>query len=158
MSTFSEVAPGVHVLRYPVLDVNVTLVVGDGRALVVDTLATTAQAGELLAAVRRVTALPLWAVNTHHHFDHCFGNAALAATGAAIWAHRTAVTLMDERGEVERQAWSVTEPTLAVDLAATELRLPDHAVGDRATLDLGDRPVSLLHPGRGHTAGDLAVL
>ena len=56
---FVEVADGVHVLRYPVLDVNVTLVVGDGEALLVDTLSTAAQARELAAAARRVTDQPV---------------------------------------------------------------------------------------------------
>ena len=42
---FVEVAAGVHVLRYPVLDVNAVLVVGEGEALLVDTLSTAAQAG-----------------------------------------------------------------------------------------------------------------
>jgi hypothetical protein len=40
-----EVADRVFVLRYPVLDVNSTLVVGDGAALLVDTLSSARQAG-----------------------------------------------------------------------------------------------------------------
>ena len=47
MTGFTELAAGVHVLRYPVLEVNVVLVVGDGAALLVDTLSTAAQAREL---------------------------------------------------------------------------------------------------------------
>ena len=47
MTAFTELADRVYLLRYPVLDVNVTLVVGDGAALVVDTLSTPAQATEL---------------------------------------------------------------------------------------------------------------
>jgi hypothetical protein len=54
MSEFVEVASGV-VLRYPVLDVNTTLSLGDGAALVVDTLSSAAQARQLVDAVRRVT-------------------------------------------------------------------------------------------------------
>ena len=59
MTAFTELADRVHLLRYPVLDVNVTLVVGDGAALVVDTLSTPAQAAELRAAVRAVTPHPV---------------------------------------------------------------------------------------------------
>ena len=44
---FTEVADGVYVLRYPVLDVNVTLITADGRALLVDTLSTDRQARAL---------------------------------------------------------------------------------------------------------------
>jgi glyoxylase-like metal-dependent hydrolase (beta-lactamase superfamily II) len=35
--------------------------------------------------------------------------------------------------------------------------LPTTTVSDRLTLDLGSRTVEILHPGRGHTAGDLVV-
>lgn len=80
---FVEVADRVLVLREPLLAVNVTLVLGEGQALLVDTLSTVGQAVELAEAVRAVTADPLTLVNTHHHFDHCFGNATLAAGGRA---------------------------------------------------------------------------
>ena len=44
---FVEIADRVYVLRYPVFDVNVTLVVGDEAAVLVDTLSTPAQGAEL---------------------------------------------------------------------------------------------------------------
>jgi glyoxylase-like metal-dependent hydrolase (beta-lactamase superfamily II) len=46
-------------------------------------------------------------VNTHHHFDHCFGNATLAGTdGCPIWAHEEAARYLRERGEDMRRAIS----------------------------------------------------
>lgn len=80
MTVLREIAAGVHVTRH---GVRATLVVGDDLALVVDTLADEAQARGLLAAVRRVTALPLVVVNTHEHAGHCGGNAVFAAEGAS---------------------------------------------------------------------------
>jgi glyoxylase-like metal-dependent hydrolase (beta-lactamase superfamily II) len=158
---FVEVAARVYVLRYPVLDVNVTLVVGDGAALLVDTLSTEDQAGELRDAVRRVTAAPLRVVNTHHHFDHCFGNAVLADADTEVWAAAEAARLLRERGEALRREWyaewAPTHPDLADGLAAARLRPPDHTVHVESTVDIGGRPVVLRHLGRGHTAGDLVV-
>ncbi|NHW88014.1 MBL fold metallo-hydrolase, partial [Escherichia coli] len=52
---FVEVADRVFVLREPALAVNVTLVLGDGAALLVDTLSTAGQAADLAVAVRAVT-------------------------------------------------------------------------------------------------------
>lgn len=49
-----------------------------------------------------------------------------------------------------------TDPAEAAD-AADALRRPTHPVADRLALDLGDRPVLLVHPGRGHTDHDLVV-
>ena len=161
MTAFTELADRVHLLRYPVLDVNVTLVVGDGAALVVDTLSTPAQAAELRAAVRAVTPHPVTIVNTHHHFDHCFGNAVLAADGADIWAHAAAAAHLRERGthwqrEWYRQ-WLPTEPELAEGLAEATILPPNRTVRTEATLDIGGRAVRLEHLGRGHTDGDLLV-
>jgi glyoxylase-like metal-dependent hydrolase (beta-lactamase superfamily II) len=163
VSGFQEVAAGVFVWRYPVLDVNVTLVVGGDAALVVDTLSGAGQAGELASAVRRVTPLPLVLVNTHHHFDHCFGNATLAAGGAgAIWGHEWATAELRVHGEHWRRRWyeefSVSEPALAEELAAARIVPPDRLVRDSAVVPLGGRDVGLHHFGRGHTAGDLVAV
>jgi len=161
MTRFAEIARDVYVLRYPVLDVNVTLVVGDGAALLVDTLSTDAQAAELVEAVRRVTAAPLTVVNSHHHFDHCFGNAVVAAPETAIWAHEEAARLLREEAARLQRHWyekyAPTSPDLADGLAAVTVRPPDRTVHLEATVAVGDRTVELRHFGRGHTAGDLVA-
>jgi glyoxylase-like metal-dependent hydrolase (beta-lactamase superfamily II) len=161
MNAFVEVARDVYVLRYPVFDVNATLVVGDGAALLVDTLSTDAQAHELLGAIRRVTAHPLTVVNSHHHFDHCFGNGVVAAPDRPIWAHEEAARLLrDEAAAVQRELytrWASTDPELADGLAAVTVRPPDHTVHLEATVQLGTRRVVLRHLGRGHSVGDLVV-
>jgi glyoxylase-like metal-dependent hydrolase (beta-lactamase superfamily II) len=161
MSDFVEVADRVHVLRYPVLDVNVTLVLGEAHALVVDTLSTTGQARELAEAVRRITRYPLILVNTHHHYDHCFGNAVLATAGTAIWAHEATAAQLREHGpHWQRESyaeWSRRDPEFAAELAAVTIAPPNHAVRHLSTVDLGGRGVELCHHGRGHTEGDLVV-
>lgn len=162
MTGFVEIADRVHVLRYPVLDVNITLVVGEGRALIVDTLSTASQARELAAEARRVTAAPWHLVNTHHHFDHCLGNATLACPDTEIWAHTAAADLLRHHGRaLLRQwytEWAPTQPELAEGIAAANIRVPEHTVAGEAELDIGGRRVVLRHTGRGHTAGDLAVV
>jgi glyoxylase-like metal-dependent hydrolase (beta-lactamase superfamily II) len=158
---FTEVAPDIYVLRYPVLDVNVSLIVGGEVAVVVDTLATAAQATELAGAVRAVTDLPLVLVNTHHHFDHCFGNAVLAEAATPIWAHEAAVTTLREDGAKLQRAWyeeyAESEPELAQGIADAEIRVPDRSVHSESIMDIGGRVVELRHLGRGHTDGDLVV-
>ncbi|MFG2011451.1 MBL fold metallo-hydrolase [Micromonospora sp. NPDC048868] len=158
---FARVADGVHVLREPLLHVNVTLVVGDGAALLVDTLSTAGQAAELAAAARAVTPHPWTLVNTHHHFDHCFGNATLAADPPRpVYAHELAAEAMREPDRLRREAYAElrdTHPALAAEVAGTELLAPTHTVHGETVLDVGGRRVVLRHPGRGHTAGDLVV-
>lgn len=163
-AAFTEVADRIHVLRYPVLDVNVTLVVGRERALLVDTLATAGQAEQLADAVHRTTHLPVQLINTHHHFDHWFGNATLMAAlhAAAPWAHETTVRYLGDHGPaLQRQwhdEWISIDTALAEGLAAVTLVPPDRPVRGRVEIDLGGRTAVLSHPGRGHTAGDLVVL
>lgn len=162
MTGFTELADRVYLLRYPVLDVNVTLVVGDGAALVVDTLSTPDQAAELAEAIRAVTAEPLAIVNTHHHFDHCFGNATLAGPATPVWGHKLAAEHLRDAGTEWRrkwyEQWCEAEPELADGLAEATIRPPDRIVQRSADLDIGGRPVTLRHFGRGHTDADLVVL
>ncbi|MBX6356529.1 MAG: MBL fold metallo-hydrolase [Micromonosporaceae bacterium] len=161
MTGFVEVARDVYVLRYPRFDVNVTLVVGDGEALLVDTLCTPAQAAELASAARRLTSNPWTIVNTHAHFDHCLGNATLADPERPIWAHEETAVQMREHADRLRRAWYAEcltlDPQLAPEMAETPILAPTRTVHVRAVLDVGGRMVVLHHLGRGHTAGDLVV-
>jgi glyoxylase-like metal-dependent hydrolase (beta-lactamase superfamily II) len=165
MNDWVEVADRVLLWRQPVLDVNAVLVLGGAGALVVDTLSTQAQATELADAIRRVTPLPWRVVNTHHHFDHTFGNGVLAPDAATeVWAHAECVeryAVSDDRARIAAIAAEYAEslPELSAGVAALPgLRAPDHPVRDHATLDLGGRTVELRHLGRGHTDNDLVVV
>lgn len=161
MIAFREIARDVYVLRYPTFDVNVTLIVGGGEALLVDTLSTSAQATELAVEARKLTEYPRAIVNTHHHFDHCLGNATLADPGRPIWAHEETALLLREQTEQLRRAWyeecAAHDPALADEVAGTPIQAPTRTVHLRAALEVGGRSVVLHHFGRGHTAGDLIV-
>ncbi|MGY1734719.1 MBL fold metallo-hydrolase [Geodermatophilus sp. SYSU D00684] len=158
--TFTEVADGVLVRRHRSLDLNCGLVVGDGACLVVDTRSSPAEAADLAAAVRRVTPHPWTVVNTHAHYDHCFGNAAFRP--ATVWGTRGCAADLLATGEAQRAA-RVAELLAAEDDAAAEqvrrapLDPPDALVDDVAVLDVGGVEVVLRFLGRGHTGHDLVV-
>jgi glyoxylase-like metal-dependent hydrolase (beta-lactamase superfamily II) len=151
----TEVAERVFVLRYPVLDVNVTLIPGAEVMAVVDTLSTPTQAGIVRRAARRIAGLPIVVVNTHHHFDHSFGNASLDAT--AIYSHPEAAARLTatDPHRVHRE-WGAHDPELD-ELAAVTVVVPDRLVPHETGVDLGGREIVLHFLGRGHTAGDLVV-
>lgn len=157
-----EVGDRVYVLRRERLDVNSTLIVGGAAAVIVDTGSTPAEAAALVTAARRVTDLPWSVVNTHHHFDHCFGNQVVAGDPPApVWAHQETARLLHRPVEVVRdeayREMADDDPQLAAQLRDVVVRPPDRTVTRSVTLDLGDRAVELWHPGRGHTIGDLVV-
>ncbi len=161
MPGWAEVAPGVFQRRYQPLDVSVCVVRGAGGLLVVDTRSSHREADEIRADLRELGHVPVrWVVNTHAHFDHTFGNARFGPASdlaAPIYGHERVPAHLDE---YER-------PMLADRVARSEepvddwrdvvITPPSVLVGDAMTVDLGDRPVELVHLGRGHTDNDLLV-
>ena len=142
------------------LRLNVGLVVGSERALVVDTGEGPRQARQILEAVREKTELPLVVVNTHAHYDHYFGNAVFAAAGVEeFWAHENAAAAMESIGEKARAEVADREPEMAAASGEhTEIVVPQAIVRDQPVLvDLGGQSVTLFYLGRGHTDGDLLV-
>jgi glyoxylase-like metal-dependent hydrolase (beta-lactamase superfamily II) len=156
-----EVGDRVFVRRHRSLDLNVGLVLGDGGCLVIDTRSSDVEGRELAAAVREVTAAPWLVVDTHAHYDHCFGNAAFRP--ARIWGHRRCAEVLAEYGTVARRLAAAAyrehgQPGFADEIAAARIDPPDQLLDIQADLDVGGRTVTLRYLGRGHTDSDLAVL
>lgn len=157
---FTEVAERVWVARYEWYDVNVSVIEGDSGLLVVDTNASARAARGVIADLRRLSSRPVVGlVNTHDHFDHVFGNAAFREEYGAvpITATESAAATMVRRGDEVRDAAVRRGGERAPELAATTPLPADHTFSSVCVIDLGGRTVELLHPGRGHTAGDLVV-
>jgi glyoxylase-like metal-dependent hydrolase (beta-lactamase superfamily II) len=157
---WQEVASGVLVRRHRELDLNCGLVVGDGACLVVDTRSHLGEAADLIAAVRSVTPHPWAVVNTHAHYDHCFGNAAFRP--ATIWGSRgcasaLVATAEDQRAAVVAELLADGDEASAELMRAAPVDPPDALVDDVAVLDVGGREVVLRFLGRGHTDHDLVV-
>jgi glyoxylase-like metal-dependent hydrolase (beta-lactamase superfamily II) len=154
---WDQVGDGVFRRRYRSLDLNIGAVLGGNQVLLVDTRSHQDEAAELRRDLEALTALPCrQVVNTHAHFDHCFGNATLRP--AAIWGHPHCAEALRGRGEEVRASAVRWLPEAAERLARLEIVPPDRLVADRTALDLGGRRVDLVHLGRGHTDNDLVVL
>ncbi|HEX4212377.1 MAG TPA: MBL fold metallo-hydrolase [Candidatus Dormibacteraeota bacterium] len=148
------------VRRHESFDLNVGLVVADGACLVIDTRSTPEEAADLIAAVREVTPAPWTVVNTHAHFDHCFGNRDFAP--AEIWAHEGCAASLRRYGEVQRAVARRTaleggRRDLAEGLAEVVIVPPDRLIRHRTEIEVGERTLVLQHLGRGHTDHDLIV-
>lgn len=160
MTDFTPVADRIWVARHEWMDVNVVAVEGERGLLVLDTFASEALGRAVIEDLRRVSAAPLrYAVNTHVHFDHTFGNAAFAAQGAEVVAHElTAAALPAHAAQVRAQAaLDAADDDRYASVAATGVAEPTRTFSSALVLDLGDRQVELVYPGRGHTDGDLVV-
>lgn len=165
-SGFTEVADRVFVSRYPQWDVNVGLVLGRDGAVVVDTRASSLQGFAVLDDIRRLGAdiQVRHVINTHVHFDHTFGNGAF--TAANVHAHANVARSVDADAERIKGLFRADPGTGAeagytsldvIEVLATQVRAPDCTFEHGATIDLGDRAVTMGWTGRGHTDGDISV-
>lgn len=134
---------------------NTGVLVGERSSLIIDTCATDRRTRAFLDGVDRLGVPPhRWAVNTHAHGDHTYGNSLLPEATAlighdAMRAHLATDPVFDECPPL----W---EPV--PDWGDVTRRVPEVGVTSSLTVDLGDHEVLVAHPGfPAHTAGDLVV-
>jgi cyclase len=144
----TELAPGLHLLSSGAGG-NVIACIGEDGVLLVDT--EYAQLAERLKrAVEALTDRPVrFAINTHWHFDHVGGNAALARAGAWLVAH-----------ENVRKRMSVDQRIAVIDRqvpAAPREALPAVTYRECMTLHVNGQEVVLAHYPAAHTDGDTVV-
>ena len=154
---WEQLAAGVHRCRLPFCDVTIGLVRGRTGALLVDTGTTLVEAAAIDADVRRISGHPVThVVLTHKHFDHVLGSSVFAEADVYC-APEVVECLTSGTDELRRDALSYGADTAEIDRAIAGLRPPRHGIRD-AVIDLGDRTVTIAHPGRGHTTSDLVVV
>ena len=148
-----KLADGVYQRSFESWNLNVGLVIGEQRALVVDTRATPREGRELNELVRELTELELVVVNTHAHPDHCWGNEAFPE--ARTLAHPVAMERMHANPpEVDVAPEGVSPKEVR---SSTSFVIPVESVPVSDLVDLGGRSVAVNFHGRGHTGGDLVV-
>lgn len=138
------------------LNANLGLVVTPAGAVLIDTGATFRSAGDIHAAIRRVTGQPVrWVINTGGQ-AHCWlGNGYFEAQGVELVAHATAVPDMRSRGGDQLAA---LRTLLGAAADGTVPTLPKCLLeGAEARLELGGTVFEFHQRGGGHTPGDLIV-
>ena len=152
-----EVGDRVFSRRYAFLDQQIGAILTDDGPVVVDTRTTARQAHEIGDDLRALTTLPVAAVvDTHHHWDHSFGNGAFRP--APIWGHRRCAARLRRDGPARRQAAIDELPEMADELRETVVVPPDRTFEDAVTFEIGGRPIELRYEGLGHTDNDIVVL
>ena len=158
---WQEVGDRCYRRRYESYDLNIGVVQGSDALLLFDTRCHDREAAELLDELRVFGTRPIrWVVNSHWHFDHTFGNAAIARAapaGLQIWGQRVMRDELLRWAEDARSRRIAERPEWEADYAAVEIVPPDHLLDEAAVIDLGDRVVRLRHFGPAHTAGDLVA-
>ena len=137
---------------------NTGFVIGDDGVAVIDTTASmdadgnfgTEPARQLLAAIRKLTRLPVrFVINTHYHLDHVAANAVFLDAGAIVlahhkvhgWVHGENLRLLGKDMKPQQKAFieAFVRPTVTYDqsvdlyLGSREIRVrsfPGHTGGD----------------------------
>lgn len=154
---WEQLGDSVFRCRLPFLDVTVGVVQGSSGTLLIDTGTTLIEARAIDGDVRALTGGDVThVVLTHNHFDHVLGSSVFGAA-AVYCAPEVAATMAECTDRLRADAVRHGADADEVDRAIAALRVPEHQVRS-AAIDLGDRTVSVSHPGRGHTHHDLIVV
>lgn len=117
----------------------------DAGAVVVDTMLLPLQGRRIRLLARALTgADTTLVINTHYHLDHTHGNPAFDAGTRVLSTERT----LSHLRALDADFWQGDAASL----------LPNETFSDRRTLSIGGKTIELIHPGAGHTDGDLVVL
>lgn len=160
-----QVADGIYVHHGKHLDIdegyqgdicNLGVIVGHDAIAVIDSGGSKHTGDQLLAAIRRISPLPVrYVINTHVHPDHTYGNAAFQNGSTHFVGHEKLATNMLLRKE---QYEKLNARLLGADGAASPTIPPDTLVHAEQTLDLGNRVLRLQARKVAHTHTDLTIL
>lgn len=158
-ATLVEVVEGIHAWVQPDGTWwvnNAGAVEGEDGLLVVDTCATASRTRRFLDVLGSTThgAPVRWAVNTHQHGDHTYGNSLLPAETVLIGQRAMREALLhDPILDSCPPFWSPLP-----DWGAVTRRTPSIVLDRELTIHTGGRRVDLRHPGyTAHTPGDVVV-
>lgn len=139
----TEVAPGIHTLQGDGVFAggNISILVGDDfNVLIDDGLLPFAPA--LLEAATNLAGGPIdFVINTHLHGDHVGGNAALAETGAVVYAHDNIRKRLLENADDE----------------GDPAGLPVITFSDEVTFHVNGLEAFVFHVAHAHTDGDAVI-
>lgn len=155
-SVWREVGDRVWIRRYEALDQTIGVIGGGSSLLVIDTRGSHVMADELLTDLKQLPGLVRFAVNTHGHWDHVFGNARFRSW--PIIGHVRCAEMIDEHGEAARaRLIERYSAETAGQFREVELTPPTEVFEDSLAIELDERQVELRYLGRGHTDNDIVV-
>jgi cyclase len=105
----------------------------------------------IIQKIRSLTDKPIrFALDTHHHGDHAYGNQVMVENGATALAH---TGVIEEMKRYEPGSWEAAAKGRP-DVKASKLKLPSLLFSKDLIFDDGKHRVEIMHLGVAHTHGD----
>ena len=135
-------------------DPNTGVIIGDDGIMVIDTQATPYMAQKVLKKIREISDKPIkYILLSHYHAVRVLGAAAYEAEN--IIASRLTYEMIEERGQFDYDSELERFPRLFEgNDTVPGLTWPSIVFDGKITVDLGNCPVEIWSPGKGHTQGD----
>ena len=162
--SLQEIAEGVHVHQgvHQVPDqhnhgeiANIGFIVGERCVAVIDSGGSPEQGRALREQIKKITDRPVcYAINTHVHPDHIYGNLAFKGPGVSFVGHHKLAQAMALRAPYYQEKAS---SDLGFALSPEHFVPPDQPVKDTLELDLGGRTLRLTAHPTAHTDNDLSI-
>jgi len=163
--------PRVLILQQGIWQENMTVLDAGPSLVVVDTWSSPQAAARAKVLIDQRFHKPVsHVINTHHHWDHTFGNQVFS--DAVIVGHRLCMEDMkaeyataETRAQVFDKAIAASAGPQREFIAAVKgqiaqgfrLTVPNHAVGDHEILRVGDLSIGLYHVPGLHTRSNLTI-
>ena len=150
--------PGVASASNEGFNSNAGFVVTREGVVVIDSLGTPALGEALIAAIRKVTPIPIKRlILTHYHADHFYGAVAFKRAGVEIWAHRSAQAYLASGEPEKRRAQRAQDLYPWVDENMPIVHA-DRWLDESTRFSLGGVAFEVIHVGPAHAPDDLIVV
>lgn len=157
---FKKVRDGIFVYSDKLNDANVTIILTQEGVVLIDTGQTPSDSHVVLAAVKKLTPLPVrYIIHTEPHSDHVLGD-FLFAPPAIVVAHAGATDSMkaaglDAPGFAEKRVGNSAELRKA--FQGYRMVAPQIEFRDKMTLNVGERVLELYYLKNVHSEADTAI-
>ena len=155
---FHKVKDGIYVQSSREVNSTSTIVMTTEGPVVIDTGQTLIDSREVLAAVKKLTPLPVrMVINTEVHPDHTTGNFVFSPPALVI-NHFGASEAMQKASDPNRAATLAAQsPEMRIAAEGYRLVTPHIEYRDRTTLHIGERTFELIHMKNVHSEADTAI-
>jgi cyclase len=153
-----RITDGIYVQSSREVNSTSSIILTDEGPVIVDTGQTLIDSREVMAAVKRLTPLPVrLVINTEVHPDHTTGNFVFSPPALVI-NHQGAGEAMRKAYDPKRaETLAAQSPEMRLAADGYRLVVPQIEYRDRTTLQIGGRTIELIHMKNVHSEADTAV-